>query len=74
MKTTEERNSLKEEVETVSRKLQELTEEELAQVSGGDSSGKDSQEQQKKRIVKIIPFSEATLIKVIPQEIRDVIP
>ena len=74
MKTTEERNSLKEEVKTVSRKLQELTEEELAQVSGSDSSGKDSQEQQKKRIVKIIPFSEATLIKVIPQEIRDVIP
>lgn len=35
MKTKEELNALKEEVETVSRKLQELTEEELAQVSGG---------------------------------------
>ena len=35
MKTVEELNALKEEVETVSRKLAELTEEELAQVSGG---------------------------------------
>ena len=35
MKTKEELNALKEEVATVSRKLHELTEEELAQVSGG---------------------------------------
>ena len=35
MKTKEERNALKEEVETVSRKLHELMEEELAQVTGG---------------------------------------
>ena len=35
MKTKEELNALKEEVETVNRKLHELTEEELAQVSGG---------------------------------------
>ena len=35
MKTQEELNALKEEVETVSRKLAELTVEELAQVSGG---------------------------------------
>ena len=35
MKTKEELNALKEEVETVSRKLQELTEEELLQVTGG---------------------------------------
>ena len=35
MKTKEELNVLKEEVETVSRKLAELTDEELAQVSGG---------------------------------------
>ena len=35
MKTKEELNALKEEVETVSRKLRELTEEELEQVSGG---------------------------------------
>ena len=34
MKTKEELNALKEEVETVSRKLHELTEEELAQVVG----------------------------------------
>ena len=36
MKTPEELNALKEEVETVSKKLHELTEEELKQVSGGD--------------------------------------
>ena len=38
-KTQEELNTLKEEVETVSRKLHELTEEELAQVSGGAGGG-----------------------------------
>ena len=35
MKTKEELNALKEEVEAMSRKLHELTEEELEQVSGG---------------------------------------
>ena len=35
MKTTEELNALKEEVEALNKKLHELTEEELAQVSGG---------------------------------------
>ena len=35
MKTKEELNELKEEVETLNKKLHELTEEELAQVSGG---------------------------------------
>ena len=36
MKTKEELNALKEEVETVNKKLHELTEEELKNVSGGD--------------------------------------
>ena len=35
MKTKEERTALKEEVEAVSKKLSELTEDELAQVTGG---------------------------------------
>ena len=35
MKTKEELNTLKEEVETVSRKLHELSEEELEKVTGG---------------------------------------
>ena len=35
MKTKEELSALKEEVETVNRKLHELTDEELAQVPGG---------------------------------------
>ena len=38
MKTPEELNALKEEVETASRKLHELTEEKLAQVTGGGSA------------------------------------
>ena len=39
MKTKEELNALKEEVETVRRKLHELTDEELAQASGGAYPG-----------------------------------
>ena len=35
MKTKEELNTLKEEVETVSKKLHELSEEELEKVNGG---------------------------------------
>ena len=35
MKTKEELNALKEEVDTLNKKLAELTEEELAQVAGG---------------------------------------
>ena len=35
MKTKEELNALKEEVEALNKKLAELTEEELAQVTGG---------------------------------------
>ena len=35
MKSIEELNALKEEVETLNKKLAELTDEELAQVSGG---------------------------------------
>ena len=35
MKSKEELNALKEEVETLNKKLAELSEEELAQVSGG---------------------------------------
>ena len=35
MKTAEELNSLKEELETLNKKLAELTDEELEQVSGG---------------------------------------
>ena len=36
MKTKEKLNALKEEVETQNKKLHELTDEELAQVSGGE--------------------------------------
>ena len=36
-KSKEELNKLKEEVETVNKKLQELTEEELEQVTGGSN-------------------------------------
>ena len=40
MKTKEELNALKEEVETVNSKLRALTEEEMAQVCGGNSTKK----------------------------------
>ena len=36
MKTKEELNALKEEVEALNKKLHELTDEELEQVSGGE--------------------------------------
>ena len=36
MKTEEELNALKAEVETLNKKLAELTEDELSQVTGGD--------------------------------------
>ena len=39
MKSPEELKSLKEEVETVNKKLAELTEEELAQIAGGIGYG-----------------------------------
>ena len=39
MKSKEELNALKEEVETLNKKLSELSEEELAQVSGGGLPG-----------------------------------
>ena len=39
MKTAEELNALKEEVETLNKKLAELSEEELEQVMGGYMSG-----------------------------------
>ena len=38
MKTTEELNALREEVETLNKKFQELSEEELKQVVGGVSN------------------------------------
>ena len=39
MKTTEELNALKNEVETMNRKLAELNDEELSQVTGGAKLG-----------------------------------
>ena len=39
MKTKEELDTLKEEVETLNKKLAELTEEELEQVAGGSFDG-----------------------------------
>ena len=42
MKTKEELNALKEEVETLNKKLHELTDEELAQVTGGSDAHRDA--------------------------------
>ena len=41
MKTKEERNALKEEIEILNRKLSELNEEDLAQIAGGVSFDAD---------------------------------
>ena len=41
MKSKEELNALKEEVETLNKKLAELTDDELEQVSGGSVPKKD---------------------------------
>ena len=42
MKTKEELNALKEEVETLNKKLHELSDDELAQVTGGRSVHPDA--------------------------------
>lgn len=63
MKTNEELNALKEEVETVSKKLHELNEEELSQVSGGFEN-----------LIKLIAGLVATPIGVtvtIPDHLKD---
>ena len=63
MKTKEELNALKEEVETVSKKLHELTDEELEQVSGGFEN-----------LIKLIAGLVATPIGVtvtIPDHLKD---
>ena len=43
MKTKEELNALREEVKTLNKKLAELSEEELEQVSGGDANTSGAQ-------------------------------
>ena len=63
MKTKEELNEIKEEVETLNKKLHELTEEELAQVSGGSEN-----------LIKLIAGLVATPIGVtvtIPDHLKD---
>ena len=42
MKTPEELNALKNELETLNKKLTELTDEELVQVSGGEDNALSS--------------------------------
>ena len=49
MKTQEELNALKEEIETVNRKFRELTEDELEQVNGGTT------------VIIPLPFKDATV-------------
>ena len=49
MKTKEELNALKEEVEALNRKFRELTEDELEQVNGGTT------------VIIPLPFKDATV-------------
>ena len=60
-KTQEELNALKEEVETLNEKLHELTEDELAQVSGG-SGGVDPVQ-----LLKQLGFDESVANKLKPK-------
>ena len=54
MKTQEELNALKEEVVTLNEKLHELTEEELAQVTGGTRTSYDPSQQWKELLLDIL--------------------
>ena len=59
MKTKEELNAMKEEVETLNKKLAELNEDELEQVTGGGWSGFNGQQ-------NMIPPSAESLIAPAP--------
>ena len=62
---------MKEQEKALQENKYELNDEEISMISGGgDGTGKDSQEPQKKRIVKSLPVVEATVTKVTPQDIR----
>ena len=65
MKTKEELNALKEEVEALNRKLAELTEEELEEVAGGTMTTQEKIEFVKENIPKFYGF--------VPEEIRTAI-
>ena len=52
MKTKEELNALKTEAEALNKKLEELTEDELAQVAGGDLINMDPSEIERFDVLK----------------------
>ena len=60
-KSKEELNALKKEVEAVNEKLAELTEEELAQVSGGAAA----------RVP--VPTGSTTILRFLPRDLKDTI-
>ena len=60
---------MKEQEKALQGNKYELNDEEISMISGGgDGTGKDSQELQKKRIDKLLPVVEATVIKLTPQD------
>ena len=59
MKSKEELNALKKEVEAVNEKLQELTPEEIAQVNGGGIGDHPIPEQRKHRAQPNVTAAEA---------------
>ena len=69
MKTPEELNALKNEVETLNKKLAELSEEELAQVSGGGTDIIKASLEQRMKAFDAAELSKASVSKVGQQEI-----
>ena len=59
MKTKEELNELKEEVEALSKKLHELTEDELEQVTGGKEDMAEQSDSKAPKSVFPLGFSDA---------------
>ena len=58
MKTKEELNAIKEEVENLNKELRELTEEELKQVTGGQITGVPSADSIASTVTLFPPNSE----------------
>ena len=69
-KTQEELNALKEEVVTLNEKLKELTEEELAQVTGGSTCSSDL----KQGLQPVLESLKASFLAAIDEKSKQLTP